>query len=178
MRRHIKKTVGLVVGGLVVVCSLVSYGFGVLTEQAWHTQMPLIARAWDLPVSTTRYTRGWFSSTAETFLVLSPAAAALCAAYVSHTPTAVGTRQGLTVVHRILHGPFPVGPRLGRIISLVPVPAMIISSLAPDVAPRDGVAAALPTIQVSTTIFFHGASKSHVVVPAFASRVVRVDGPN
>jgi len=46
---------------------------------------------------------------------------------------------------------------------------MIISSLAPDVAPRDGVAAALPTFQVSTTIFFHGGSKSHVVVPAFAS---------
>src|SRR5262249_8591225 len=85
-------------------------------------------------------------------------------------PTPAGTGQGLTVVHRILHGPFAVGPRLGRIISLVPVPAMIISSLAPNATSRDGGAtAALPTLQASTTIFFHGVSRSHLVVPAFAS---------
>jgi uncharacterized protein YdgA (DUF945 family) len=170
VHRGMKKAVGLVVGGLVVVCSLVSYGFGVLTEQTWNTVVPLAAHVWDIPVATTRYTRGWFSSTAETFLALPPAAAALLEAYVSHTPTPAGTRQGLTVVHRILHGPFPVGPRLGGIISLVPVPTRIISSLAPDVTSRDGVAtAALPTLQVSTIVFFHGVSQSHFVVPAFAA---------
>jgi len=167
-----KKAVGLVVSVLVVVGGLVPYQFGVRTEQTWTALVPLAAHVWDIPVSTTRYTRGWFSSTAETFLELPPLVAVVLRANVPHTPTPSGTPEGLTMVHRILHGPFPVGLRPGGIISLVPVQTMIISSLAPGARSSSrGVLSteALPALQVSTTVFFHGVSQSHFVMPAFAS---------
>lgn len=154
-----KKAVCLVVGVLVVVYALMPYAVGVYTEQTWTALVPLAARVWDIPVSTTRYTRGWFSSTAETFLELPPVLAAVLRAYVPHTPAPVATPEGLTVAHRILHGPFPVGPRPGGIISLVPAQTLIISSLAHG---------ALPALQVSTTVLLHGAGQSHFVMPAFA----------
>src|SRR5262249_53586681 len=65
-----------------------------------------------------------------------------------------------------------VGRRPGGIISLVPAQTLIISSLAPGSrSASQGVVApeTLSTLQVSTTISFRGASKSHFVIPAFAS---------
>lgn len=170
MQRRINRAVGLVASLLVVLCGLVPYGFGIVTEQAWTALVPLATQVWDIPVSTTRYTRGWFSSTAEMFLELPPAVAAVFHAYVPHTPSA--TPEGLTIVHRILHGPFPVGPRPGGMLSLVPVQTTIISSLAPGArgASRGVVATEiLPALQVSTSVFFHGVGQSHFVMPAFAS---------
>ncbi len=172
MHRGMKKAVCLVVGVLVVVCSLVPYEFGVRTEQTWTALVPLAAQVWDIPVSTTRYRRGWFSSTAETFLELPPAVAVVLRAYVPHTPAPSATPEGLTIMHRILHGPFPVGLRPGGIISLVPMQTLVISSLAPGArsSSREVVAPApLATLEVSTTVFLHGASQSHFVMPAFAS---------
>lgn len=172
MHRRMKKAVGLVGGVLLVVCGLVPYGFGVLTEQAWTALVPQAAQVWDIPVHTTGYTRGWFSSTAETFVELPPAVAALLHAYVPHTLTPSATPQGLTIMHRILHGPFPIGLRPGGIIALVPVPTMIISALEPGAraSSREVVdTEAWPALQVSTTVFFHGVGQSHFVMPAFAS---------
>src|SRR5262249_41096321 len=131
VHRGMKKAVGLVLGVLVVICGLVPYEFGVRTEQTWIALVPLVARVWDMPLSTTRYTRGWFSSRAEPLLAPPPAIAVVLRAYAPHTPTPSTTPEGLTIVHRILHGPFPIGLRPGGIISLIPMQALIISSLAP-----------------------------------------------
>jgi len=165
-----KKAVCLVVGGFVVVCGLASYEFGVRIEQAWTALVPLVAQVWNIPVSTTHYTRGWFSSTAETFLELPPALAVVLRAYVLPRPTPSAAPEGLIMVHHILHGPFPIGPRPGGIISLVPMHTLIISALAPGArgSSRGVVATAtLPALQVSTTVFFHGVGQSHFVMPAF-----------
>src|SRR5262249_45958696 len=132
VQRSMKKAVGLVVGVFVVICGLVPYEFGVRTEQAWTALVPLAARVWDIPLSTTSYKRGWFSSTAETVLALPPAVAVILQAYVPYTSTPSATPEGLTIVHRILHGPFPIGLRPGGIISLVPAQTLIISALAPS----------------------------------------------
>jgi len=79
--------------------------------------------------------------------------------------------EGLTMVHRILHGPFPLGLRPGSTTSLLPVQTMLTSALvpgAPRVSRAGQPAEALPILQVYTTVFLHGAGQGHVFMPAFA----------
>ena len=164
-----KKAVCLVVGALIVVCGLAPYGFGVRTEQTLTALVQLTADAWNIPLYTTHYTRGWFGSTAETFLELPPEMAAVLRPYLPHVPSA--TPEGLTMAHHIQHGPFPLGVRLGVSLSLLPVQTMIISSLVPGVLGSSRgflPAAALPALQVYTTVFLHGAGRGHFVMSAFA----------
>ena len=167
-----KKAIGLVVAVLVIVCGVAPYGFGIRTEETLTTLVQLAEVILDIPVYTTQYTRGWFSSTAETWLALPPDIAAAFRAYVPFVLTHSARGAGLTVAHRVLHGPFPVGPRPGGVTSsLLPVQTVLTSSLVPG-APRvsgDGQPAeALPILQVYTTVFLHGAGQGRVFMPAFA----------
>ena len=73
-----KKAIGLVVGGLVMLCGVAPYGFGVRTEQTLTALVQLAEYVLDVPISTSRYTRGWFSSTAVTWLTLPPELAEVC----------------------------------------------------------------------------------------------------
>ena len=167
-----KKAIGLVVGGLVIVFGLAPYGFGVHTEPVWTSLVQLAEDVLDIPVYTTRYTRGWFSSTAETWLAIPPEVAETLRAYVPFMPGHPARAEGLTMVHRILHGPFPISARPDGTRSLLPVQTIITSSLIPGALGAPGgvlPAAALPMLQVYTTVFLHGAGQSHVVVPAFTA---------
>src|SRR5215510_13640287 len=165
-----KKAIGLVVLVLVMVCGVAPYGFGIRTEETLTTLVQLAEGVLDIPVYTTRYTRGWFRSTAETWLVLPPGITKALRAYVPFVLTHSAGAEGLTMVHRILHGPFPLGLRPGSTTSLLPVQTMLTSSLVPG-APRvsrDGQPAkALPILQVYTTVFLHGTGQGHVFMPAF-----------
>jgi uncharacterized protein YdgA (DUF945 family) len=165
-----KKAIGLVVAVLVIVCGVAPYGFGIRTEETLTTLVQLAEDVLDIPVYTTRYTRGWFRSTAETWLVLPPEITNALQAYVPFVLTHSARADGLTVVHRILHGPFPLGLRPGSTTSLLPVQTMLTSSLVPGVpgVSRDGQPAkALPILQVYTTVFLHGTGQGHVFMPAF-----------
>jgi uncharacterized protein YdgA (DUF945 family) len=165
-----KKAIGLVVVVLVIVCGVAPYGFGIRTEETLTTLVQLAEEVLDIPVYTTRYTRGWFRSTAETWLVLPPGITKALRAYVPFVLTHSARAEGLTMVHRILHGPFPLGLRPGSTTSLLPVQTMLTSSLVPG-APRvsrDGQPAkALPILQVYTTVFLLGTGQGHVFMPAF-----------
>ncbi|HEY5864431.1 MAG TPA: DUF945 family protein [Candidatus Tectomicrobia bacterium] len=165
-----KKAIGLVVGGLVMLCGVAPYGFGVRTEQTLTALVQLAEYVLDVPISTSRYTRGWFSSTAVTWLTLPPELAEVLRAYVPFVLTPAARAEGLTVMHRILHGPFPVALRAGGAMSLLPVQTILTSELVPGVpgVPRDGrQTAARPILQVYTTVFLHGAGQGHVFMPAF-----------
>ena len=165
-----KNAIGLVVAVLVILCGVAPYGFGIRTEETLTTLVQLAEDVLDIPIYTTRYTRGWFRSTAETWLALPPDIAEALRVYVPFVLTHAGRAEGLTVVHRILHGPFPLGLRPGSTTSLLPVQTMLTSSLMPG-APRlsrDGQPAkALPILQVYTTVFLHGVGQGHVFMPAF-----------
>ena len=67
-----KKAIGLVVGVLIMLCGVAPYGFGIRTEQTLTALVQLAEDVLDIPIYTTRYSRGWFSSTAETWLALPP----------------------------------------------------------------------------------------------------------
>ena len=165
-----KKALSLVVAVLVMVCGVAPYGFGIRAEETLTTLVQLAEDVLDIPIYTTRYRRGWFSSTAETWLALPPDIAAALRAYVPFMLTPSARAEGLTMVHRILHGPFPLGRRPGSTTLLLPVQTVLTSSLVPGVpgASRDGKPAeALPILQVSTTVLLHGAGQGHVVMPAF-----------
>jgi uncharacterized protein YdgA (DUF945 family) len=165
-----KKAIVLIVAVLVIVCGVAPYGFGTRTEETLTTLVQLAEDVLDIPVYTTRYTRGWFSSTAETWLTLPPEIAEALRAYVPFMLTPSARAEGLTMAHRILHGPFPLSLRPGSLTSLLPVQTILTSSLVPG-APRvsrDGQPAkALPILQVYTTVFLHGAGQGHVFMPAF-----------
>jgi uncharacterized protein YdgA (DUF945 family) len=155
---------------LAIVCGVAPYGFGIRTEETLTTLVQLAEDVLDIPIYTTRYTRGWFRSTAETWLVLPPEITKALRDYVPFVLTHSARAEGLTVVHRILHGPFPLGLRPGGSMSLLPVQTMLTSSLVPG-APRassDGQPArSLPILQVYTTVFLHGAGQGHIFMPAF-----------
>jgi uncharacterized protein YdgA (DUF945 family) len=165
-----KKAIALVVAVLIIVCGVAPYGFGIRTEETLTTLVQLAEDVLDIPVYTTRYTRGWFSSTAETWLALPPDIADAFRTYAPFVLTHAARAEGLTIAHHILHGPFPLSLRPGGITSLLPVQTILTSSLVPG-APgvsRDGQPApALPILQVYTTVFLHGAGQGHVVMPAF-----------
>ncbi len=167
-----QKVVGLIVCVLVSVCGLVPYVFGVRTEQTLTALVQVAEYVLDMPIYTTRYTRGWFGSTAETWLALPPAVAETVRAYVPFMLTPAARVEGLRLVHHIRHGPFPLSARPVSIGSLLPVQTIITSSLIPG-APalsRDmRPATALPVFQVDTTVFLLGAGQSHVSIPAFTS---------
>jgi uncharacterized protein YdgA (DUF945 family) len=165
-----KKALILVVAVLVLVGGIAPYGFGIRTEETLTTLVQLAEVVLDIPVYTTRYTRGWFRSTAETWLALPPDIATALRAYVPFMLTHSARAEGLTVMHRILHGPFPLSLRPGNTASLLPVQTILTSSLVPGVprVSRDGQPAkALPILQVYTTVFLHGAGQGHVAMPAF-----------
>jgi uncharacterized protein YdgA (DUF945 family) len=165
-----KKAIGLVVGGLLMLCAVAPYGFGVRTEQTLTTLVQLAEYVLDVPIATTRYTRGWFSSSAATWLALPPELAEALRAYVPFVLTPAASAEGLTVVHHILHGPFPIALRVGGTTPLLPVQTMLTSELVPGVPGVSGdgrQAAARPILQVYTTIFLHGAGQGQVFMPAF-----------
>ena len=165
-----KKAIGLVVAVLIIVCGVAPYGFGIRTEETLTTLVQQAEDVLDIPVHTTRYTRGWFSATAETWLALPPDIAAAFRAYVPFMLTHSARAEGLTMAHRILHGPFPLGLRPGSTTSLLPVQTMLTSSLVPGVPPvsrHRQPAEARPILQVYTTVFLHGAGQGHISMPAF-----------
>ena len=167
-----QKAVGLVVCVLVSVCGLVPYVFGVRTEQTLTALVQVAEYVLDMPIYTTRYTRGWFGSTAETWLALPPSVAETLRASVPFMLTHAARVEGLRLVHHIRHGPFPLGARPVSIRSLLPVQTIITSSLIPGALAlsRDRrPAAALPVFQVDTTVFLLGVGQSHVSIPAFTS---------
>ena len=100
-----RKAIGLVVAVLLIICGVAPYGFGIRTEETLTTLVQLAEDVLDIPIYTTRYTRGWFRSTAETWLALPPDIAEALRVYVPFVLTHAGRAEGLTVVHRILHGP-------------------------------------------------------------------------
>ena len=165
-----KKAIGFVVGGLLMLCGVAPYGFGVRTEQTLTALVQLAEDVLDVPIYTTQYTRGWFSSTAATWLALPLEIAEVLRAYVPFVLTPAARAEGLAIMHRILHGPFPVALRAGGAMSLLPVQTILTSELVPGVpgVPRDGrQTAARPILQVYTTVFLHGAGRGHVFMPAF-----------
>jgi len=165
-----KKAIGLVVAVLVMVGGVAPYGFGIRTEETLTTLVQLAEAILDIPIYTTRYTRGWFRSMAETWLALPPEIADAFRAYIPFVLTHSARAEGLTMVHRILHGPFPIGLRPGSTMSLLPVQTILTSSLVPGLpgVSRDGQSAkARPILQVYTTVFLHGAGQGHVFMPAF-----------
>jgi uncharacterized protein YdgA (DUF945 family) len=167
-----QKAIGLVVCVLVSVFGVVPYVFGVRTEQTLTALVQVAEYVLDVPIYTTRYTRGWFSSTAETWLALPPAVAETVRASVPFMLTPSARVEGLRLVHHIRHGPFPLGARPVSIRSLLPVQTIITSSLLPGAPALSGAqrpAAALPVFQVDTTIFLLGAGQSHFSIPAFTS---------
>jgi uncharacterized protein DUF945 len=165
-----KKAIGLVMAVLVMVCGVAPYGFGIRAEETLTALVQLAEDVLDIPVYTTRYSRGWFSSTAETWLALPPDIAAVLRAYVPFMLTPSARAAGLTMVHRILHGPFPFALRPGSPTPLFPVQTVLTSSLVPGMpgVSRDGKPAeALPILQVYTTVLLHGAGQGHIFMPAF-----------
>jgi uncharacterized protein YdgA (DUF945 family) len=165
-----KKALGLVVAVLVIVCGVAPYGFGIRAEETLTTLVQLAEDVLDIPIYTTQYSRGWFSSTAETWLALPPDIAAALRAYVPFILTPSARAEGLTMVHRIRHGPFPFGQRPGSTTPLSPVQTALTSSLVPGVpgVSRDGQPAeARPILHVYTTVLLHGAGRGHVFMPAF-----------
>ena len=78
---RLKKAIGLLVCVLITVFGLAPYGFGVRTEQTFIALVQLAEDVFNIPIYTTRYTRGWFSSTAETWLAIPPAVAETLRAY-------------------------------------------------------------------------------------------------
>ena len=116
-QRRMKKALCLVGCALLVVCALAPYGFGIRTEQTLTTLVQLVADAWDIPMHTTRYTRGWFGSTAETFLALPPEVAALLRPYLPRLPSAAP--EGLTMTHSYPAWAFPPrGPSRWRPVAV------------------------------------------------------------
>src|SRR5215813_3227467 len=113
-----KKAIGLVVAVLVMVAGIAPYGFGIRTEETLTTLVQLAEVILDIPIYTTRYTRGWFRSMAETWLALPPEIADAFRAYVPFVLAHSARAEGLTMVHRILHRPFPIGLSPRRTISL------------------------------------------------------------
>src|ERR1044071_8584166 len=98
------KAVGLVVCVLVSVFGLVPYVFGIRTEQTLTALVQQADNVLDMPISTMRYTRGWFEATAETWLALPPAVAGTLQAYVPFILTHAAGTEGLRLVHQIRHG--------------------------------------------------------------------------
>src|SRR5262249_36898827 len=151
------------------VFGVVPYVFGVRTEQTLTALVQLAEYVLDVPIYTTRYTRGWFSSTAETWLTLPPAVAETLQASVPFMLTHAARAPGLRLVHHIRHGPFPLGARPVSIRSLLPVQTVITSSLLPGAPALSGdlrPAAALPVFQVAPPVFLLGAGQSHFSIPA------------
>src|SRR5262245_65974792 len=93
-----KKAMGLVVVVLVIVCGVAPYGFGIRTQETLTTLVQLAEGVLDIPVYTTRYTRGWFRSTAETWLVLPSGITKALRTYVPFVLTHSARAEGLTMV--------------------------------------------------------------------------------
>src|SRR5437762_12086058 len=106
-----KRALGLVVCVRISVFGVAPYVFGVRTEQTLTTLVQLADYVLDMPLYTTRYSRGWFDSTAETWLALSPEVAETLRTYVPFLLTPATRAEGLTIGHHILHGPFPLSAR-------------------------------------------------------------------
>lgn len=151
---------------LVVVGGLAPYGFGIRIEQIFTVLIQEGARSWNWPMSTSHYTRGWFCSTAATFVALPPGLRELLRPYMPQLSAALPA--GLTLVHHIQHGPFPFAARADGVFSLLPVQAIITSALAPEASGATETSPALPAPQITTTVLLHGGGRSRIVVPPFA----------
>ena len=149
------------------------------TEETLTTLVQLAEEVLDIPVHTTRYTRGWFRSTAETWLALPPDIAAALRAYVPFMLTHSARAEGLTMVHRICMGLSPwltSGQHHVSVTSTNHAHELACAWRATGVQGWT-TCQALPILQVYTTVFLHGAGQGHVFMPAFTFPPMRSQRP-
>jgi uncharacterized protein YdgA (DUF945 family) len=157
----------LIVGGLVLVWGLAPYGFGWRTERIITALVQVAERVLHLPLSTTQYRRGWFGSTAETWLALPPGVITVLRPYVPAPWLPAAPGDGFTLRHQIQHGPFPLGALSNGFAALRPVQTVLTSGLVPGAPGR--LSPLPPLLQITTTVFLGGAGQGHVVMPAFST---------
>jgi uncharacterized protein YdgA (DUF945 family) len=130
-----------VLGLLAAAAAAVPYWFGIRAEETFNTQLKQATDQGKLSVSQSSFERGWLSSTAEA------------------TVSVPGAPVGITMLHKIHHGPFPITDG----IDLNPVLAQVNSQLRlsiPEVK-------SLPQITLESKVQLSGETDSRITVPAY-----------
>ena len=106
-----KRAILTLVAALLVVVAAMPYWFGVEAERIYNEQLGLLDTTTDLTVVDNTFTRGWFSSSAQTTLSVADAQVRIIAE------------------HTIEHGPIPISDPSKYLLSLRPLQALIRSRL-------------------------------------------------
>lgn len=146
---------------------LAPYGFGLRTEHILSALVHAAAQIFDVPLSISEYRRGWFSTSAETWLALPPTLIASLEPYLPATLLPPARGDGFLLTHDIRHGPWPVAARPPGVAWLRPVQTLITSRLFPGAPGRFQGQTLLG--QVQTTVWLLGAGHGQVIVPAFTT---------
>jgi len=131
----VKKIVIIVVVVLLTAVAALPYWFGMQAESAYEALVKEMTENGDLTVTNNNFQRGWLDSTADT------------------TFTVTGTPVTITVLHRIGHGPLP----LGDDFQIQPVLARIKSDMSVNLP---GGLVKLPPITAMTDVYLAGNSQS------------------
>jgi len=126
---------------LVAAAAGLPYWFGMQAETAYQAMLNNSTQSGDLTVTQNRFERGWLESTADT------------------TFAVTGTPVTISVLHRISHGPLPLGDEF----ELQPVLARVKSQVTvalPASLPK------MPTINGKTTVYLAGNSQTTLDMPA------------
>jgi uncharacterized protein YdgA (DUF945 family) len=129
----VKKAALILLVVLVACLAAVPYWFGMQAEKTYGQITRQLESKGYINISSSRYERGLFSSTAET------------------TFTLHGHSEPIRAVHSISHGPFPLDRLFSGELDLTPVQAVIDSSLSGG----DG-SAALEALTASTRVALDG----------------------
>lgn len=163
----------LIVGTVLLILGLAPYGFGLQAQRLFTTLVDQLTQVWLVPIVATRYQRGWFSSTADMFLAVSPGISEAWQALFPPPLPPHETPSGLRIHHEVRHGPFPFVPQHAGVRRFLPVQALLTTTVRPG-SPEAQMASppsstATPTLHVHTTVFLRGASQSHILLPAFVT---------
>lgn len=168
---HTRRTrvVALLVGGFLLICSLAPYGFGWQAQTLVHALIDQLTQGWHAPITITRYQRGWFSSTAEILLALTPEIQEVWRTYAPPDIASYRTPTVVEITQRVWHGPFPFALHPDGSSAFVPVQALLSTTLRPGPwpqAPGRGAAEPPLMLHVNTTVLLNGASQSRLFIPA------------
>jgi len=142
----VKKILIVVVVVLIAAVAALPYWFGMQAESAYQALIKETTENGDLTVTSNNFQRGWLDSTADT------------------TFTVTGTPITITVLHRISHGPLPIGDDF----QLQPVLARIKSDMSVSLP---GGLVKLPPITGMTDVYLAGNSQTKLAMaPAKQSR--------
>ncbi|HEX9626577.1 MAG TPA: YdgA family protein [Acidiferrobacterales bacterium] len=130
-----------VLGLLAAGAAVVPYWFGIRAEETYNAQLKQATDQGKLSVSQSSFERGWLSSTAET------------------TVSVPGAPVGITMLHKIHHGPFPIADG----IDLNPVLARVNSQISLSIPEIKS----LPQITVESRVQLSGETDSRITVPAY-----------